>query len=115
MRAKLFLAALICGATAALAPTHAQSGRPMTLRDIAELPRVLDPQMSPDGQVVTYMVSHADWKANRPVWHLWRQAATGGRPVQLTSSANGEVPGTTRWSPDGKSITFVRDGQVMLI
>jgi dipeptidyl aminopeptidase/acylaminoacyl peptidase len=114
MRTKLFLAALICGATAVLAPTHAQTSRPATLVGLAELPRVIDPQLSPDGQFVTYLLSHVDWKANRPIFHLWRQAVAGGRPVQLTSSANGEVPGT-RWSPDGKSIAFARDGQLMLI
>lgn len=115
LRIKPFVAALVCAAIAALTPTHAQTGRPMTLLDLAELPRVIDPQLSPDGRFVTYLLSHADWKANRPVWHLWRQALAGGAPVQLTSGANGEVPGTTRWSPDGRSIAFVRDGQIVLI
>src|SRR5947207_13035334 len=114
MKTKPFLAALVCGAAAVLAPAHAQTRRPMTLVDLAELQRVIDPQLSPDGRFVTYLLSHADWKANRPIFYLWRQAVAGGRPVQLTSGANGEAPGT-RWSPDGKSIAFARDGQVMLI
>ena len=58
------------------AQTH--SRRPMTLVDLAELPRLLDPQLSPDGRTLTYMRSHADWKAGRPVCNLWRQPI-GGR------------------------------------
>ena len=53
--------------------------RPMTLLDLAELSRLLDPQLSPDGRTLTYMRSHADWKLGRPVWHLWRQPI-GGDP-----------------------------------
>ena len=87
----------------------------MTLLNLAELPRVLDPRLSPDGRFVTYMLSHADWNANRWAYHLWRQDTRGGPPVQLTSGGNGEAPGTTRWAPDGASLLFVRDGQIFLL
>jgi hypothetical protein len=77
----------VCAAAIALLPAmrwpvaHAQARRPMSLVDIAELPRVLDPEISPDGRFVTYALSHADWKLNRPVWNLWRQEVSGGSPV----------------------------------
>ena len=61
----------------------------MTLLDIAELPRVIDPQLSPSGRSVIYMMSRADWKAGRPTWHLWLQDTQGGAPRQLTSESNG--------------------------
>ena len=84
----------------------------MSLVDIAALPRVVDPQLSPDGKTVVYMLSQPDWNAGRLIYHLWRQDTRGGAPVRLTTGA-GETPGSTRWSPDGVSIVFVRAGQLM--
>jgi dipeptidyl aminopeptidase/acylaminoacyl peptidase len=89
--------------------------RKMTLVDLAELPRVVDPTLSPNGRFVTYMLSHADWNAGRWVYHLWRQDTRGGPPVQLTSDGNGETPGTSRWAPDSVSLLSIRAGQIVQI
>ena len=56
----------------------------MSLVQLAELPRLIDPQLSPNGQSVAYMLGTADWTAGRLVYHLWRQDV-GGAPVALTS------------------------------
>ncbi|HEV3060196.1 MAG TPA: S9 family peptidase [Vicinamibacterales bacterium] len=93
----------------------------MSLIDIAELPRAVDPQLSPDGRSVLYALSHPDWRTSRAVWQIWRQEIGGGapakprQPVQLTFGDGGIVPGFTRWSPDGKTILFARDGQLSLM
>src|SRR6476620_4455106 len=71
----------------------AQTQKAMSLIDLAELSRVLDPQLSPDGRFVTYARSHPDWKASRPIWQLWKQEVGGGPPSQLTSPESGIVPG----------------------
>jgi dipeptidyl aminopeptidase/acylaminoacyl peptidase len=86
----------------------------MSLVQLAELPRLIDPQLSPNGQSTAYMLGTADWTAGRLVYHLWRQDA-GGAPVALTSGGPSEIPGNTRWSPDGSSILFGRGGQLMLM
>jgi len=83
----------------------AQSPRPMTLADLVQLPRVTDPQLSPDGGTVAFLIARADWKANRLVPHVWRQATAGGAPVQMTGGDTGET--SPRWSPDGKQILFL--------
>jgi dipeptidyl aminopeptidase/acylaminoacyl peptidase len=93
----------------------AETRRPMSLVDLVELPRVLDPQLSPDGRAVIYEQSQADWKANRPVWQVWKQEIGAGPPVQLTFAEGGVVPGFTRWSPDGKMLVIGRAGQLVLL
>src|SRR5437867_2518807 len=92
---------------------HAQTRRPMTLVDIAELQRLAAPRLSPDGRTLAYMLTKVDWKAGRAIAHLWRQDVNGA-PVQLTFSEGGDIPAprSIRWSPDGKTILFLRGGQI---
>jgi hypothetical protein len=40
----------------------AQTRRAMTPVDLIEAPRVLDPQLSPDGSQVLYVLDRADWQ-----------------------------------------------------
>ena len=81
-----------------------QSPRPMGIVDLLNVPRLSDPQLSPDGREVLYTRDDADWKADKRVSHLWRARLSGGEPVQLTSGPDGE--NAPRWSPDGKTIAF---------
>src|SRR5262249_4035698 len=93
---------LACG-VAALSAQQPQAPQPpqtMTLVHVAELPRLIDPQLSPDGKSVAYMLATADWGTGRQVFHLWRQSVAGGAPVALTTGSTGDAPGSTRWSPD---------------
>jgi dipeptidyl aminopeptidase/acylaminoacyl peptidase len=86
----------------------------MSLVQLAELPRIVDPQLAPNGQSLAYMVATADWTAGRLAYHLWRVDA-GRAPIAMTSGAPSDTPGATRWSPDGSSILFVRGGQLWVI
>jgi dipeptidyl aminopeptidase/acylaminoacyl peptidase len=87
----------------------------ISLVQLAELPRLIDPQLSPNGRSVAYMLATADWSTGRQTFHLWRQDVQGGSPVALTTGAPGDAPGGTRWSPDGSSILFSRGGQLWLV
>jgi dipeptidyl aminopeptidase/acylaminoacyl peptidase len=89
----------------------------MTLVDLAELPRIAGaaPQLSPDGKSLAYLLSRADWKAGRLVYQLWRQDVGGGAPRQLTFGEGGVQPGALKWSPDGKTLLFMRGGQISLL
>jgi dipeptidyl aminopeptidase/acylaminoacyl peptidase len=86
-------------------PALAQSKRPMSPVDLIEVPRVLDPQLSPDGRQVLYVLERADWKENRRVGHIWRVNADGSSAVRLTHGQRGET--SPRWSPDGERIAFL--------
>ncbi len=99
---------LSCVSSAAAEPR-----RPMTLIDVADLPRALDPQLSPDGRFVSYMLQRPDWSTGRLVPHIWRQNTTGGEPEQLTFGDGAEA--LARWAPDGRTLLFIRGGQVWLL
>ena len=109
------IVATLLAAAAAAMPARAQNApKPMSLIDLANLQRILGFALSPDGNTLVYGLSVTDWKAGRLVVHLWRQDLSGGAAVQLTFSEGGD--GTLlAWAPDGKSILFMRDGQLWLI
>jgi dipeptidyl aminopeptidase/acylaminoacyl peptidase len=90
----------------ALAPgLSAQDKRPLTLDAFYQIPRVADPQVSPDGKWVVHTVGRVDMAANKTVSQLWLVATAGGEPRQLTWHPSGAREG--RWSPDGQWIAFV--------
>jgi dipeptidyl aminopeptidase/acylaminoacyl peptidase len=81
------------------------AGRPMTVDDLLGVKGVSDPQLSPDGSLVVYVVSELDHATDKTTSSLWLVPSSGGRPRQLTTA-----PGANnhpRWSPDGKTIAFV--------
>jgi dipeptidyl aminopeptidase/acylaminoacyl peptidase len=78
--------------------------RVRTFVDSLEQPVLSDPQLSPDGRQVAFVMVRADWKANRHISHIYRINADGTGQVQLTFGERGEQG--PRWSPDGKAIAF---------
>src|SRR6266404_4166152 len=64
----------------------AAAGRPMTLDDMFKFKRVADPQISPDGRWVVYVVGSVDLAANKISSNLWLAPAEGGDARQLTTT-----------------------------
>jgi dipeptidyl aminopeptidase/acylaminoacyl peptidase len=77
---------------------------PMKLDDLARLREVRDPQISPDGQWVAYVVSTIDAKEDKATSHIWMTSFDGKTDRQMTSSQDSES--SPRWSPDGKYLSF---------
>lgn len=81
-----------------------QTKRPMQLDDLFTIQRVSDPQLSPDGKTVAYVVTVVDKAANKTNSDIWLIPTAGGVASQLTNSPKHDRH--PRWSPDGKSILF---------
>lgn len=83
----------------------AQTGRrPLSLDDLARLREVRDPQCSPDGRQVAYVVSTIEVKEDKATSHIFVAGldATGDRQMTFGS----ESESAPRWSPDGRYLSF---------
>ena len=78
--------------------------RPMTLDDLARFRNVGDPQVSPDGKFVAYVVSTVNVKDDKSSSHIWMVGIDGSNDRQITFSNESES--SPRWSPDGKYLSF---------
>jgi len=79
--------------------------RRFTVDDYLALRSVHDPQMSPDGQWVAYVVGTTKTKEDKREQRIWMIPAAGGEAIALT--AEGVSSSHPRWSPDGKFLAFL--------
>jgi len=83
------------------------SKRPLTPEDVVRFKAAGDPQVSPDGKWVLWVLQTPDAAADANRTDIWLGRADGtdsGRP--LTTSGKDRHP---RWSPDGSTISFVSE------
>lgn len=76
----------------------------LRLDDIARLREVRDPNLSPDGRWVAYVVSTIDTKEDKATSHVWLASLDGKVDRQITFGQEGES--SPRWSPDGRFLSF---------
>ena len=81
------------------------AGRPMTIDDLLAVKGVSDPQVSPDGTHVAYVVTEIDRATDRSNSDVWVVSFAGAEPRRLTTAPGAD--NSPRWSPDGRSIAFV--------
>jgi dipeptidyl aminopeptidase/acylaminoacyl peptidase len=107
MRALCRLTAIVVvGLVLAAAPVAQEVRRPISLDDMARVQRVSDPQVSPDGRWVAYIVGSTDAAKDKRDSDVWMSSWDGSQHVRLTTTAEtGES--RPRWSPDGRYLAFL--------
>ena len=83
----------------------AQTQRPITFDDLIGMGRVGDPQISPDGKTVAFVVTYHNKTENRTNSNIYLVSTSGGEVRQLTSAKGAN--NSPRWMPDGTSIAFI--------
>lgn len=93
---------VLLGMTAALG---ADEPHPFTIHDMLAMERISDHQVSPDGDLIAFVLRTTDLEANKGRTDLWLIGAGGKNLRQLTTHPDADM--NPRWTPDGKSILFI--------
>src|SRR5919106_2677173 len=103
-RRRLSFISLLLILTLSYAHIAQTARRPHKIDDMTRFRNVSDPQLSPDGQWVAYVVSTVNVKDDKSSSHIWMVGIDGSNDRQITFSNESE--GSPRWSPDGKYLSF---------
>ncbi|MDQ7036460.1 MAG: S9 family peptidase [Anaerolineae bacterium] len=78
--------------------------RLITIEDINNIKYVEDPQISPDGQWIAYVLRSPNATKKSYDTNIYIVSASGGDPIQVTRSGKDSSP---CWSPDSSQLAFV--------
>src|SRR5205809_2594355 len=81
--------------------------RPVTAQDLTRLRGVSDPQISPDGRRVAFVITTASEERDEYLSNIWVVGTEGGEPRRFTTGPTKDT--LPRWSPDGRWLAFVSD------
>jgi dipeptidyl aminopeptidase/acylaminoacyl peptidase len=84
-------------------PVAAQRRSP-TVDDVINIKSLNNPQISPDGNYVSYVVTETDWKQDAFVTQIWLVNVATGKTFQLTRGEKSAI--NPRWSPEGEWLAF---------
>lgn len=101
----LILFAILLVSVLSFADAAGDQSHPFTVHDLLAMDRISDPQASPDGERVVFVVRVTDLDANKGRNDLWLVNCDGGGPRRLTNHPAGSSQ--PRWAPDGNTIYFL--------
>jgi len=91
--------------TVGAVPLVAAEREPFTVQDLVTMKRLSDPQVSPDGRRVAFVLRSTDLEADRGRTDLWSIGVDGSGLRRLTTHEAGDS--NPRWSPDGRHLYFL--------
>lgn len=83
------------------------SPRAMTPHDLTRIRFVSDPQISPDGRVVAFVVTTISEERDEYLSNIWLVDVAGGEPRRFSAGPRRDT--SPRWSPDGSRLAFVSE------
>jgi dipeptidyl aminopeptidase/acylaminoacyl peptidase len=87
-------------------PAARAQTRGVTAEDYFAFETLSDPQFSPDGSTVAFVVTSVDQAQNRRRSEIWSVGADGTRaPEALTTALQSST--SPRWKPDGSALAFL--------
>jgi dipeptidyl aminopeptidase/acylaminoacyl peptidase len=106
--------ALLCAVLIPIFLMQAQTKHPIRFDDFISLGRVTDPQVSPDGKTVAFVVTYHNKVENKTNSNIYLVPVEGGAVRQLTNAKGAN--NTPRWMPDGRSLALIstRDGEAQV-
>ncbi len=88
-----------------LSVSPVDKAHPFSVHDMLAMDRISDPQVSPDGKWIVFVLRKTDLRENRDRTDLWLISSTGRELRQLTTHPEADT--NPRWSSDSKTIYFV--------
>jgi dipeptidyl aminopeptidase/acylaminoacyl peptidase len=79
----------------------------MTPQDITRIRFISDPQLSPDGRRVAFVVTMLSEDQDEYLSNIWVVDTAGGEPRRFTTGPKRDT--APRWSPDGSRLAFVSE------
>jgi dipeptidyl aminopeptidase/acylaminoacyl peptidase len=99
----LFVVYAACVAVAGLA--RAEDTHPFSVHDMLAMDRISDPQVSPDGKTIVFVLRSTDLDANKGRTDIWMVGVDGAGLKRFTTDPAAEW--SPRWSRDGRQLFFV--------
>jgi dipeptidyl aminopeptidase/acylaminoacyl peptidase len=87
-------------------PADAPARRSLASDDFYRVQALSDPQVSPDGLWVAYVVTTSDRDADEERSAIWMASWDGTQQLALTAAAS--ETDKPRWSPDGRYLSFLK-------
>jgi len=104
-RIAIMLVSAFCSIGIGTVSASDEATHPFSVHDMLAMKRISDPQASPDGKMIVFVLRITDLEANKGRTDLWLVNADGTGLRRLTSHAASD--NSPRWSRDGESVYFL--------